>query len=68
MQELCYPFDEKLVLRKRRYLRSCLPSERDTFTPLRIAVLGSSSTELLEELLEIFLLNEGITPTFYSGS
>lgn len=68
MQELCYPFDEKLVLRKRRYLRNCLLSEHDTFTPLRIAVLGSSSTELLEDLLEIFLLNEGIMPTFYSGT
>lgn len=68
MQELRYPFDEKKIIRKRRQLRSCLLSQRDSFSPVRIAVLGSSSTELLEELLEIFLLNEGIIPTFYSGT
>lgn len=68
MQELQYPFDEKKIIRKRRQMRSCLLSQRDSFTPLRIAVLGSSSTELLEELLELFLLNEGIAPKFYSGT
>ncbi|MDR1891979.1 MAG: HAD-IIIC family phosphatase [Oscillospiraceae bacterium] len=42
-------------------------AETAELTPRKIAVLGSSGTQLLTELLRLFLYKEGISPDIYEG-
>ncbi len=51
------------VLMNRRALRRELIA-RTGLTPLRIAVLGGSTTDQVVQILELFLLNAGFAPTF----
>lgn len=66
MQCLEYPFDSQYLLRKRKSLRRELlqaeyPLEK------RVAVLGGSTTHDIIDMLELFLLNYGIKPSFYES-
>jgi FkbH-like protein len=54
------------LLLKRRTLRRQLSSV-EGLQPVRIAVLGGSTTNEVVELLEIFLLASGFQPTFYQS-
>ena len=64
---LDYPFDSKIIMKKRKSLkRELLSSERD-FLDKRVAILGGSTTKNIKEILEIFLLNNNIRPTFYES-
>ncbi|MBQ8928401.1 MAG: HAD family hydrolase [Oscillospiraceae bacterium] len=67
LQELCYPFDSDAVLRSRRKLLRRLREEEAGGTPLRIAVLGGSTTSDIVKMLELFLRNRGIIPTFWES-
>lgn len=51
---------------KRRSLRRELSAQPD-LRPLRIAVLGGSTTDGLVEILEILLLSNGFSPTFHAS-
>ncbi|MCR5717879.1 MAG: HAD-IIIC family phosphatase, partial [Oscillospiraceae bacterium] len=67
LRELCYPFDSAEVLQKRRrFLRTLKETEKDG-TPIRIAVLGGSTTSDIVKTLELFLRNRGIVPAFYES-
>src|SRR5687768_2394334 len=66
MERLTYPFDPAWVLRKQRQLRREL-SENPDLTPLRIAILGGSTTQELSGLLELFLLDRGFRPIVYES-
>lgn len=68
MKELQYPFDEKLILRKRNHLLSVLRQQCVCEREIKIAVLSDSTSELIVQLLELFLLNEGIRAIFFHGS
>lgn len=62
-----YPFDAQLILKKRKSIkRELLMSLKN---PLRknIAILGGSTTHDIKDILELFLLNQGIAPTFYES-
>jgi len=63
---LTYPFDSKLLSRKKLALRRELTA-KNGLVEKRIAVLGGSTTHDIVELLELFLLNHGIRPTFYES-
>ena len=65
LQELCYPFDSDAILRSRRKLLRSLREQEGT--PLRIAVLGGSTTSDIVKMLELFLRNRGIAPTFWES-
>lgn len=60
------PIDADTVLLKRRQLRRLLAAI-STKTPVRIAILGGSTTADIRSMLELFLLKEGLEPTFYES-
>ncbi len=63
---LQWPFDGKALGRRRNALRRML-LERPGLMDRRIAVLGGSTTHDLVALMELFLLANGIRPTFYES-
>ena len=67
MQELEYPFDTKLIMRKRKALKRELLDDGTKRIHKRIAVLGGSTTNDVVDMLELFLLNYGIQPSFYQS-
>lgn len=67
MELLEYPFEAEKILAKRNSIRKSL-KECDTIRiPIRIAIIGGSSTRDIQEILELFILNYGMTPIFYEG-
>jgi len=68
MRELDYPFDSELIRKKRLKLRkSLLADETAKFVETKIAILGGSTTSEIKNMMEIFLLNFGIKPSFYES-
>jgi predicted enzyme involved in methoxymalonyl-ACP biosynthesis len=66
--ELCAPVRPLEILRKRHALkRQLLSAADDHLQPCRIAILGGSTTQEVKSILELFLLSEGIQPTFYES-
>jgi FkbH-like protein len=65
-KELRHPVDVATVLRKRRSLKRVL-LEQPNLVPTRIAILGGSTTAEVKSMLELFLLAQGIQPTFYES-
>ena len=63
---LNYPFDPHELLRKKRGIRRTL-LERAVFEEKRIAILGGSTTAEIKDMLELFLLDEGIRAVFYES-
>ena len=63
-----YPYDNELLLRKQKSIKWELLAREDiTYTPVRIAVLGGSTTDDIRNILELFLLAAGIQPVFYQS-
>ena len=60
------PFDIHRLLRKKRSIRRDLLQKTD-FIDKRIAILGGSTTAEIKDMLEIFLLQDGIRPIFYES-
>jgi len=54
------------LLMKKRSLKRAL-SVRENLQPIRIAVLGGSTTNELVNLLELWLLESGFSPTFHQS-
>lgn len=67
MKELEYPFDPDFLLSKKKKLRRELLSQDTEFTDKKIAVLGGSTTNDIKLMMELFLLNNGIRPSFYES-
>ncbi len=67
MQELTYPFDGKMILKKSKKLKRALLERQTDFLEKRIAVLGGSTTHDIIRILELFLLEQGIRPVFYES-
>ncbi len=69
MNELNYPFDSDFILKKRKSLKKALkaPGGGTNRICKRIAVLGGSTTHDIVEILELFLLNNGIQAEFYES-
>ena len=67
MRELEYPFDSELILQNRRKLRKALIADGSARIKKNIAVLGGSTTHDIIAALELFLLNQGIEPSFYES-
>lgn len=66
MRELEYPFDSDYITRKKKSIKRELLANV-TGEPKRIAILGGSTTALIKDMLELFLLNYGIPCTFYES-
>ena len=68
MQELEYPFyAEGIIKKKKSYKKILLCGEKNGFIEKKIAILGGETTHDIKEVLELFLLNYGIKPTFYES-
>lgn len=68
MNELEYPFDaEKLINQRKRIRRLLLENPDNMFIDKRIAILGGETTRDIMLILELFLLNYGIRPSFYES-
>ena len=69
MKELEYPFDAETILAKKKKLRRQLLENAGggAFLNKRIAILGGSTTSDIKLMLELFLLNQGIRPSFYES-
>ena len=63
---LDYPFNNPMILRKRKAIRKELMQE--TYSrKIKIAVLGGSTTNELVNILDLFLLKQGLLPSFYES-
>ena len=67
MVELQYPFDSAYIMKKRRSLRKALLADGSARIKKNIAVLGGSTTNDIVSIMELFLLDQGIEPTFYQS-
>ncbi len=66
IKDMRFPIAAATILRKRHTLKKELLNEPNLI-PTRIAVLGGSTTSELKSMLELFLLAQGIQPTFYES-
>lgn len=68
MKELEYPFDGDYILKKKKSIKKELLAREDIkYLEKKIAILGGSTTSDIKLILELFLLNQGIKPTFYES-
>lgn len=67
MYELEYPFDGKILMRKRKAYKRELLEDGAKRIRKKVAVLGGSTTNDVIDILELFLLNYGIEPLFYQS-
>lgn len=61
-----YPLQTEYILRKKKSIKREL-LQKDNFIEKRVAILGGSTTSEIKNILELFLLNEGIKPIFYES-
>jgi len=66
LKELRFPIVPENILRKRNSLKRELLAQPNLI-PTRIAILGGSTTTEVKSMLELFLLAQGIQPTFYES-
>ncbi len=65
---LKYPFNPSTILRKKRAIKKQLIAKSgQAFLSKKIAILGGSTTFEIKEILELFLLRQGIQPSFYES-
>lgn len=61
-----YPFDSGRLLIKKKSIRRELLSTPG-LNEIRVVILGGSTTAEVRDMIEIFMLNDGIKPTFYES-
>lgn len=65
---LDYPFDAEQIIKKKKSLKKqLLERENIPYIEKNIAILGGSTTNVLMNVLELFLLRYGIKPHFYES-
>ncbi|MCR5789649.1 MAG: HAD-IIIC family phosphatase [Lachnospiraceae bacterium] len=68
MRELEYPFDaEELLKKKKAYKRMLTEDPSTVWLEKKVAILGGETTQNIKLMLELFLLNYGIRPSFYES-
>jgi predicted enzyme involved in methoxymalonyl-ACP biosynthesis len=65
-RDMRFPISPGIILRKRHALKKELLAQPNLL-PTRIAILGGSTTTEVKTMLELFLLAQGIQPTFYES-
>lgn len=64
---LRYPLQPDYIARKKRTIKKNLLADEKERKPLKIAILGGSTTSELINFLELFLLDSGFETTFYES-
>lgn len=67
MNLLTYPFDVAMLRKKQKAIRRELLEQDVVLLEKRIAILGGSTTNMLRDFLELFLLDAGVKPIFYES-
>lgn len=67
INDLAYPFDPDYILTKKKRIKRELLESGGEFLDKKIAILGGSTTNDIKLVLELFLLNYGMRPTFYES-
>ena len=67
LKELLYPFDPNYILENKRKIKKTLLGQSDAFIEKKIAILGGYTTAAVKQIMELFLLNNGIKPSFYES-
>lgn len=68
IKELEYPFiADEIIIKKKAYKRKLLEADNASFIDKHIAILGGETTKNIRLVLELFLLNYGIRPSFYES-
>ena len=67
MKELEYPFDADYILSKKKRIKKELLASDTKFIDKKVAILGGSTTANIMLIMELFLLNNGICPSFYES-
>ncbi|MCR4961593.1 MAG: HAD-IIIC family phosphatase [Lachnospiraceae bacterium] len=67
MKELEYPFDPGYILTNKKRIKRQLLAEEREFVKKNVAILGGYTTNDIKLVLELFLLNYGIMPSFYES-
>ena len=63
-----YPYDNDLLMRKQKKIKRMLLEREDiSYIEKRIAILNGSTTDDIRNILELFLLQSGIKPSFYQS-
>tara|TARA_B110000090_G_C13384524_1_gene447158 strand:+ start:187 stop:1962 length:1776 start_codon:yes stop_codon:yes gene_type:complete len=66
VSEFSYPLDVNKILRKKKSFKRQLLN-RNNLIEKKVAILGGSTTSEIKDVLELFLLNDGIKPQFYES-
>lgn len=66
-KELLYPFDANYILSKKKRIKKQLLENTTGYTEKKIAILGGATTNDIKLVMELFLLNQGIKPSFYES-
>lgn len=64
---LTYPFDGSQIVAQKRKIKKFLLDGDKAFIKKNIAILGGSTTAEIKNILELFLLKDGIQPIFYES-
>ncbi len=64
---ISYPLDTAYLLRRKKQLKTELLQARQDWVEKRIAILCGSTAQEIQDMLELFLLAEGVKPTFRIG-
>ncbi|MCR5416866.1 MAG: HAD-IIIC family phosphatase [Pseudobutyrivibrio sp.] len=67
MKELQYPFDGDYITSKKKRIKKELLASGANFIDKKIAILGGSTTANIMQVMELFLLDNGIRPEFYES-
>ena len=67
VQMLEYPFDATQILAKRKRIRRELLDANGAWMDKRIAIFGGSTTHDIKEIVDLFLLKNGIRAEFYES-
>lgn len=67
LKELLYPFDAGSILSGKKRIRRRLLEQASDYTEKKVAVLGGSTTRDIVLVMELFLLNQEIRPSFYES-
>ena len=66
MSIIDYPFDSNEILKRKKAFKRQLV-EQNNLLEKRVAILSGSTIGEIKDVLELFLLNFGIRPQFYTG-
>ena len=62
-----YPFDAAEIMKRQKKLKRELLDDGTSRIKKRIAILGGSTVDAVRDVLELFLLNYGIEPEFWTS-